>query len=1051
MTRIARLVIASLLLASMTAVPGEAPPSASAAAFARPGGSPPPSQITRLPFEGQFNITQGPQESNCNNPNLSHYPGYPFAPHMNERAIDFQRSLQGGEAVLAAGDGVVTTSGVLGGPVTVIINHGDVSTVYAHLRQDSWLPAVGARLRAGQRIGTVGTTGATAYHLHFAAFDAGNQALDITGLAGLRWDASLSWTTNWRIRCNGLNVEGIGVGTSGGQPPLDPPAPACDLTLQVTAGLSFDPPTAGPGQSVVASFTVRNTGCATFRPRLIGVAGRGPGGDADIRDFPLVGGVTIGPGAEYRYSEALTLDRVGQYGFGMYYVDETGKGQNFDRFGNGQTTGRTYQVDCVAVPQVTAGLTLDPPTAIPGDTVTATYTIRNTGCAAFRPNLIGVGGRGPGGDPDVQDFPLLSGVVIEPGAEYTYRQSRTLLATGPHAFFMYFQDAAGEGQGFERYSTGQTISLTYEVSCALRLTLEQPLSLDRTTAAAGDPVTATYAFRNTGCAAFAPDYLGVGGRGPGGAEDIRDFPFETGVVVEPGARYSVTVTGSFPVVGDYGFYTSAHSEATGWINIRNGEMTWSATLSITTAPTATAGPTTAVRATATATATAPDTGPTTTDPTATTAPAATATDPPSLFATATPVATGKPTSTPNARGEATLRPTTRPRTTPSGQMPTAQAVRGEPTPRPTTRPRITVTSGTGGDQTGPVQLFATATSAPSGAQPSPEEAVTVAGFATATPAAADARAPTPRPSPRVRDRGGATSTTTAMPSTDAATVAEAPDVPAEPTLPEASDAPRIVAAGGATEQPVSGNEVPGSSRPSPSGSQMGERSDSQASPPDAGPSAVGTTAIDREATLPAEPVPLAATVRDSTGRDVTWVVTGGGPVADWRAAVDPATGMAWLEIDLGTDATVDRVEIVWSTDVPAQTGLLLVSSDGRSWQPSAPIAAPDMAPGRTASIPVAGTTRWLRIELTSTLPAGSVESVETEVQADPGTVPDGAIDPLEPDASSEPGDIVPASEAIDVTEPAEAAPVEVGGIVELTVVGVRDDDRAVVASAPRRG
>ena len=74
-----------------------------------------------------------------------------------------------GTPVVAAGDGVVTRAGPSGRVYgnAIFLDHGDgSSTRYAHLSQV--LIAPGARVRRGDLIGRVGSTGAsTGPHLHF--------------------------------------------------------------------------------------------------------------------------------------------------------------------------------------------------------------------------------------------------------------------------------------------------------------------------------------------------------------------------------------------------------------------------------------------------------------------------------------------------------------------------------------------------------------------------------------------------------------------------------------------------------------------------------------------------------------------------------------------------------------------------------------------------------------------------------------------------------------------------------------------------------------------
>jgi murein DD-endopeptidase MepM/ murein hydrolase activator NlpD len=75
-----------------------------------------------------------------------------------------------GAAVVASGDGRVISAGWRGGfGNTVIIDHGDgVTTLYAHLLSGGIHVSVGQQVTAGQRIGSVGSTGfSTGPHLHW--------------------------------------------------------------------------------------------------------------------------------------------------------------------------------------------------------------------------------------------------------------------------------------------------------------------------------------------------------------------------------------------------------------------------------------------------------------------------------------------------------------------------------------------------------------------------------------------------------------------------------------------------------------------------------------------------------------------------------------------------------------------------------------------------------------------------------------------------------------------------------------------------------------------
>lgn len=100
--------------------------------------------------------------------------GFRIHPIHRDRRMHWGIDIAGpqinGEAVVAAEDGVVVSAGNRRGyGVTVIVDHGNgVSTLYAHLLTGSINVRVGQQVERGQRLASVGSTGAsTGPHLHF--------------------------------------------------------------------------------------------------------------------------------------------------------------------------------------------------------------------------------------------------------------------------------------------------------------------------------------------------------------------------------------------------------------------------------------------------------------------------------------------------------------------------------------------------------------------------------------------------------------------------------------------------------------------------------------------------------------------------------------------------------------------------------------------------------------------------------------------------------------------------------------------------------------------
>jgi murein DD-endopeptidase MepM/ murein hydrolase activator NlpD len=94
----------------------------------------------------------------------------PFHGRELHPGVDISGSGINGAKIVAAGAGKVISAGYRGGyGYTVIIDHGNgVTTLYAHQQAGGIRVSVGQKVKAGQRIGTVGSTGSsTGPHLHW--------------------------------------------------------------------------------------------------------------------------------------------------------------------------------------------------------------------------------------------------------------------------------------------------------------------------------------------------------------------------------------------------------------------------------------------------------------------------------------------------------------------------------------------------------------------------------------------------------------------------------------------------------------------------------------------------------------------------------------------------------------------------------------------------------------------------------------------------------------------------------------------------------------------
>ena len=135
------------------------------------------------------------------------------------RGLDFRASY--GSPIVAVADGVVARAGWAGGYGNQVrLNHaGGLSTSYSHMSRMAVAP--GSRVRQGQVIGYIGTTGlSTGPHLHFETYQNGvtinPRAVRFTGRAALSGSA----LAEFRMRLRGLL--GTPVGAAQAQQPASP-------------------------------------------------------------------------------------------------------------------------------------------------------------------------------------------------------------------------------------------------------------------------------------------------------------------------------------------------------------------------------------------------------------------------------------------------------------------------------------------------------------------------------------------------------------------------------------------------------------------------------------------------------------------------------------------------------------------------------------------------------------------------------------------------------------------------------------------------------------
>ena len=359
-------------------------------------------------------------------------------------------------------------------------------------------------------------------------------------------------------------------------PPQPPPSPA---QVVLTAGLSISNTRPRPGEWVNATFSVKNVGGETFRARFFGVKGRGPG-DSDYSFFWMEN-FTLEPGQEYRYDTNRSFDQVGSYWFTPNYSPD-GSDWTDIKWPDGRTSYVTIEVIEPSEPgrlQMVGGLNLSTPSPQVGEQVIASFTVRNVGGQPFVIRRMVAGARGPDAHslewsaPNV-DFPAVTDITLDPGQEYTYRQSRSFDQAGDYFAEPVVMDESGHWGGIPPFSRvwfdvrEPPPTLTPPVPEPVptppqppppepgRLQMVGGLSLSTPSPQVGEQVIASFTVRNVGGQPFVIRRMVAGARGPD-AHSLEwsapnvDFPAVTDITLDPGQEYTYRQSRSFDQAGDY--------------------------------------------------------------------------------------------------------------------------------------------------------------------------------------------------------------------------------------------------------------------------------------------------------------------------------------------------------------------------------------------------------------------------------------------------------------------------------------------------------------------
>jgi len=213
-------------------------------------------------------------------------------------------------------------------------------------------------------------------------------------------------------------------------------------------------PTVPPGQSLLIWFKVRNTGSTTWTAAedyyLSNINGQPLGAPSRLELS-----TSVPPQATYRWNivvHAPSTPGVYRTQWMMKHGSSTfGPNMYIDVTVSSNGASQIPDLRIISGPNIT------PASPIVGQQVESTFVVRNFGSTSASVRQLGLGGRGPLGASDVEDFPMMQGISLAPGQEYVYTSQRRFTRDGTYTFFPVFQ--TWDGQWIEiRGSSGNRLT-----------------------------------------------------------------------------------------------------------------------------------------------------------------------------------------------------------------------------------------------------------------------------------------------------------------------------------------------------------------------------------------------------------------------------------------------------------------------------------------------------------------------------------------------------------------------------------------------------------------
>ena len=263
-------------------------------------------------------------------------------------------------------------------------------------------------------------------------------------------------------------------------------------SVTMTEPLKLSHTTAHQGENVTATFTMKNFSTKAVNIGRMKVEGKVSGVQYDFPSTP--DNLTLQPGEEYTYSQSRTFPKVGTYSFKlMNYRSWAGWSAEYPA-NETNSLARATSLPIKDSVTVTKGLSLSATNTRTGNSVTATFTMKNFSTKAVNIGRMKIQGELKGKQ---YDFPsTANNLTLQPGEEYVYNGSIELPDAGKYTFrLMNVRDSIGWSSNFP-ISESSNILRSAGITALNGVTATSSLSLSAGSARVTDTVTATFTMKN---------------------------------------------------------------------------------------------------------------------------------------------------------------------------------------------------------------------------------------------------------------------------------------------------------------------------------------------------------------------------------------------------------------------------------------------------------------------------------------------------------------------------------------------------------------------------